>query len=125
MEDIISKFGQPLIFIDDGSHRWDDQINTFENMFTKLKPGGFYVIEDIDTSFLGQLKEAPFQGSSSISTFEYIYKLSRVLCADDRLGEELPYNNFIKDIAPWVGTIEIARRTVIISKKNESGFGPR
>lgn len=35
------------IIIDDGSHRKDHQIKTFENLNSKLSTGGFYIIEDI------------------------------------------------------------------------------
>lgn len=39
------------IIIDDGSHRCDDQQKTISNLFCYLKPGGIYIIEDIDWSF--------------------------------------------------------------------------
>lgn len=35
------------IIIDDGSHRCEDQIITFNYLFGRLKPAGIYVIEDI------------------------------------------------------------------------------
>lgn len=36
------------IVIDDGSHRIDDQLASFEILWPKIKPGGLYVIEDIE-----------------------------------------------------------------------------
>jgi hypothetical protein len=38
------------IIIDDGSHEATDQIKSFEILFQGLKPGGYYVIEDLLTS---------------------------------------------------------------------------
>jgi hypothetical protein len=35
------------IIIDDGSHRADDQIKAFHNLFSILSPNGIYVIEDV------------------------------------------------------------------------------
>ena len=39
------------IFIDDGSHVNLDQIQTFEEVFHHLNPGGLYVVEDTQTSY--------------------------------------------------------------------------
>jgi 23S rRNA U2552 (ribose-2'-O)-methylase RlmE/FtsJ len=35
------------IIIDDGSHEFDDQVNSFKLLWEKMNPGGIYVIEDI------------------------------------------------------------------------------
>jgi hypothetical protein len=39
------------ILIDDGGHRMDQQINTFANVFPKLKMNGVYICEDCHTSY--------------------------------------------------------------------------
>lgn len=39
------------IIIDDGSHRGEDQAKTFNTLFSAVKPGGLYVIEDILCSY--------------------------------------------------------------------------
>lgn len=39
------------IIIDDGSHVMEDQIKTFEYLFTKMNPGGIYIVEDTHTSY--------------------------------------------------------------------------
>jgi len=39
------------IVIDDGSHRTDHQVLSFEVLFQFLSPGGWYVIEDLHTSY--------------------------------------------------------------------------
>lgn len=39
------------IFIDDGSHRFQDQQVTFKEMFPHVQPWGFYACEDIHTSY--------------------------------------------------------------------------
>lgn len=53
-QDFLDSFGasiDPTIVLDDGSHVWSHQIETFKTLFPILRPGGFYVIEDIHTSF--------------------------------------------------------------------------
>ena len=39
------------IFIDDGGHRMQQQIITFEELFDKIQPDGVYVCEDLLTSY--------------------------------------------------------------------------
>lgn len=36
------------IIVDDGSHLVKNQIQTFENLYSKLAPGGIYIIEDVE-----------------------------------------------------------------------------
>jgi hypothetical protein len=40
------------IFIDDGGHYMEQQINTFKAVFPKLKTPGLYICEDTHTSFM-------------------------------------------------------------------------
>jgi hypothetical protein len=36
------------IIIDDGSHKYLDILNNFKNFFKRIKPGGYYIIEDFN-----------------------------------------------------------------------------
>ncbi len=47
----VSDFGPFDLIVDDGSHRGRDQIATFAGLFAAVRPGGFYVIEDMHTSY--------------------------------------------------------------------------
>ena len=40
------------LVIDDGSHRAKDQMASLDTLFPYLAPGGFYIIEDIHTSYM-------------------------------------------------------------------------
>lgn len=42
------------IIIDDGSHLCSHQRKSFDIYWNHLRPGGFYIIEDVHTSFLGE-----------------------------------------------------------------------
>ena len=42
------------VVIDDGSHRGDDIVATFNILFDAIRPGGIYVIEDMHTSYWEQ-----------------------------------------------------------------------
>jgi hypothetical protein len=37
------------IIIDDGWHWYEAQLNTFDNLFSRVKSGGYYIIEDIES----------------------------------------------------------------------------
>ena len=51
LEKTIEKTGKLDIIIDDGSHINEHIIETFKILFPKLKDGGLYVIEDLQTSY--------------------------------------------------------------------------
>ncbi|MBS4041272.1 MAG: class I SAM-dependent methyltransferase [Flavobacteriales bacterium] len=51
LEKISNDIGEFDIIIDDGSHENEHVIKSFEYLFPKLKIGGFYVIEDTQTSY--------------------------------------------------------------------------
>ncbi|MBW8892422.1 MAG: hypothetical protein JF617_09785 [Burkholderiales bacterium] len=122
--DLIAEFGRPTVFVEDGSHRWDHQISIFQTMFPLVVPGGLYIMEDIDTSFQEHLEKAPFDGFSTISAVDYLFKLARVVVGERALKDEKPYDLFISNWASWVGSVDLGRRTSVISKKLQPQGGP-
>ena len=55
------KYGAARVVIDDGSHRWDHQRTALKELFPMVEPGGYYVVEDIHTSY-----EPNFAGKDDI-----------------------------------------------------------
>ena len=51
LESVMEKVLPVTIIIDDGSHISKDVITTFKFLFPKLRKGGWYVVEDIQTSY--------------------------------------------------------------------------
>ena len=39
--------------LDDGSHRRKHQVETFRALWPSIRPGGYFIVEDIHTSFGG------------------------------------------------------------------------
>ncbi len=60
------------ILIDDGSHRVDDQQITLGAAFPFLKPGGYYILEDIHTSLPGQTIDFGLDEDLSNSTYQML-----------------------------------------------------
>lgn len=51
LDGLLAETGVPDIVIDDGSHRCEHVIASFEHLFPGLAPGGVYVVEDTQTSY--------------------------------------------------------------------------
>ena len=52
LDDILDSIGNSIdIIIDDGSHINEHVIGSFQYLFPKLKEGGIYVVEDVQTSY--------------------------------------------------------------------------
>jgi hypothetical protein len=54
LEDVVREYGAPTVVIDDGSHRPQDVIDSFQILFPLLADDGVYAIEDIQTSYWPQ-----------------------------------------------------------------------
>ena len=50
----INKIGVFDIVIDDGGHSMDQQLISLQVLFPAVRPGGYYFVEDLETSFLPQ-----------------------------------------------------------------------
>lgn len=67
----LNELGNFDIIIDDGSHYTADQQKSFEHLFYKqLNPGGFYIVEDLHTSYRKEYV------NSKLNTIEYLDKLA-------------------------------------------------
>ncbi len=51
LESVISQIPLMDIIIDDGGHRMDHQLVSFEMLYMKVKEGGIYLVEDTHTSY--------------------------------------------------------------------------
>lgn len=62
--------GEFDLIIDDGSHESSDMIASFEKMFSRVKSGGVYIIEDTSCSYWADYKKR-----SHISIIDYLKNL--------------------------------------------------
>lgn len=103
------------IVLDDGSHVWSHQILTFETLFSSLRPGGVFIIEDIDTSYGDHV---PHYGrDSTVTAADYLFNLaSHVLAGGQRRLSEEP-DLRLRSIVPDVQSVVVIRRSALIFRR--------
>lgn len=75
----------PTIVIDDGSHRADHIIFTFERLFPALLDGGVYIVEDLSWHF-GE-NAGRWRGGSPIACTDYFLELAKSCLAKSLQGD--------------------------------------
>jgi hypothetical protein len=88
LQSVIDEAGEFDVIIDDGSHINHHQIESFEILFLLLRDGGFYVIEDTQTSYW------PSYGGGNVETSGYENSCMRYFL---RLADELNYGEYLDD----------------------------
>ena len=116
LTEFIQSVGKPFdIIIDDGSHQCAHQITSFEVLFPHVALGGWYVIEDLHTSYwrrfggLGEI-HSPINSASSAMQFllERVHDLNHIgsytgyaditRCSDGQLNNFSLYQKEIDSI---------------------------
>lgn len=108
------------IIIDDGSHRNDHQIFTFEKLFPALREGGVYVIEDTQTSYW------PHEGGASLgkpgeTCMTYFTHLTHYLNACEFLGDAQTHPRMLA-LGEKIGTISFYHNLIFIKKDSQRKF---
>ncbi|WP_075995605.1 class I SAM-dependent methyltransferase [Salaquimonas pukyongi] len=112
--DIVEENGAPTVVVDDGSHRWDHQILAMKTLLPRMAKGGTYICEDIDTSFEGQLAQAPFDGGSEIRTFDYLCEISKVMVAGSAIGSEPVHDEFVREAGSMIRSVTFIPKSCIL-----------
>lgn len=68
--------------IDDASHIWTHQILAFRNLFSSVRQGGVFIVEDLCTSF-GNMRHDYGLGFDQKDAVSYFLALSRCVCGTD------------------------------------------
>ncbi|HLR76746.1 MAG TPA: CmcI family methyltransferase [Balneolaceae bacterium] len=68
---VVNKIGELDIIIDDGSHKNEHVIKTFEILFPLMKDGGIYVVEDTQTSYWKEYGGSSEELKSANTTMNY------------------------------------------------------
>ncbi len=76
LDSMVQEVGKVDIVIDDGSHRNDHVLFTFQHLFPHLAEHGFYVIEDTQTSYWEALGGNPVDRNDLSTTMGYFKSLT-------------------------------------------------
>jgi cephalosporin hydroxylase len=100
------------LIVDDGSHIWDHQIVTLRTVFPFVKPGGYYILEDIDTSY--GLHIPNFKGRGEISAAKYLQRIADFMVGDAVIDISDERDAFVRVYARRLEFIAFSRRTALI-----------
>ena len=120
-DDIVKKYGDIFVIIDDASHAWSDQRISFETFWPYLESGGFYIVEDLECGAEGAY--APPKILDAQPFYEYAKDRMDILrWAPDRYPAKNRYQfaqlpDFIKEIELSLDMLVSVPGAVIFRKK--------
>lgn len=116
LEELVALHGPFDIIIDDGSHVVSHVRQSFNSLFGHVKDGGWYVIEDLQTSYWEKFGGTSTQGTSP-TTIDLLRKL-----IDHLHYEELDVIGYTpNDLDRSVVAVEVTRNIAFIRKgRNEA-----
>ena len=105
---------RPLVVLDDGSHRWKHQIDTFRALWPSIRPGGYFIVEDIHTSF-GSDYAKTYGSEDGTTAFDYVAGIARGVVAGPRAAA--PADDFEAHCRETIESVVMLQHSVIIKKK--------
>jgi hypothetical protein len=103
------------IIVDDGSHYWNHQITSLKYLYPFVKPKGYYIIEDINTSF-GSYVES-HRRDATVSAYQYVQKLTEYVTAGQQLDCALEEDPFLRTFAGRTEFIAFHCATVLLRSR--------
>lgn len=122
LDDFVEKIGADFdIIVDDGSHVPAHQILTLNKLWKVLKPGGVYIIEDIETSYWGKSSVYGYKfNSNKMSTIKKSMKFIDFINAE--FNNKKSKNDYTQDINNEIEMISFSYNCVILIKKDFTSF---
>jgi len=111
------------LVVDDGSHQWNHQITSFRYLYPHVRPGGYYILEDLVTSYGTYVPT--YQGISTISTATYLQRMSDYLVGDSVLAGQPEEDAFLRAAAAATEFIAYHKFTSLMRRKGnvQQSFG--
>jgi hypothetical protein len=104
----------PRIISDDGSHRSQHVLFTFETLFPALEPGGYYLVEGI-RSLQPPARDVRRTGQNLVDPIDYFFDLARTVMTG-QLDPALDWG-FRGYARNWIDEVLIHRHCCIVRKK--------
>jgi autotransporter strand-loop-strand O-heptosyltransferase len=107
LQNVVNSLGSCRIIIDDGSHNPEHQIKSFYFLFKNLlESGGYYVIEDIETSYWDPLSSLYGYEIGHLNIIDHFTKLNHQL--------NHKYNNLVDNLG--IESIKFSPNSITIKK---------
>jgi len=119
LDKVVREIGKIDFIIDDGSHRSEHILFTFEHLFPHLADGGIYVVEDTQTSYWAEWGGNEVDRNDLNTSMGYFKSLTDGLNWEDLRGDYQPtyFDQNIKSIAFY--------HNMIVIKKGVNSEGTR
>ena len=109
------------VILDDGSHVPEHQILTINKLWDLVKPGGIYIIEDIETSYWKKSKIYGYRFNARRQGIMHEFsKLIHVI--NSEFSKSKNQNSLIKKFGQEVEMLTFAQNCIIIVKKDYQNF---
>ena len=109
------------VILDDGSHVPEHQILTINKLWNLVKPGGIYIIEDIETSYWKKSKIYGYRFNARRQGIMHEFsKLIDVI--NSEFSKIKNQNSLIKKFSQEVEMLTFAQNCIIIVKKDYQNF---
>jgi predicted O-methyltransferase YrrM len=109
----VASLGPFDLVLDDGSHFWRHQILTFQILAPAVRPGGFYVLEDLDTSY-GHYARTYGGG---ISAAAYLHKLCDWIVGYRQMSDDRKIDPHLRAIWPTIDSVVFWRGTALMQRR--------
>jgi len=110
------------LIIDDGSHIPMHQLTTFKHLFPTLRPGGLYILEDVETSYMagnstiyGYPLSAGIEAPPGVSAVNKFLELVHVVNRKHFLAPDL--TAFGKEVDSTVAKVSFVDNAIFIEKQ--------
>lgn len=98
LRELVAQTGPLDIVVDDGSHRPEHIIATFEALFPEVKAGGFYAVEDLQTSYWPDFGGDP-DVEAPHTSMNFLKRLADAVNWQEIPGrEEGPYDRWVRGV---------------------------
>ena len=109
------------VILDDGSHVPEHQILTINKLWDLVKPGGIYIIEDIETSYWKKSKIYGYRFNARRQGIMHEFsKLIDVI--NSEFSKSKNQNSLIKKFGQEIEMLTFAQNCIIIVKKDYQNF---
>jgi hypothetical protein len=120
LADLADEFAPFDVVVDDGSHIWVHQILTLQTLLAHVKPGHFFIVEDLNTSYGRYVEDYGKPGTISASAF-VLGLADRVLGGAEPAAGSDAADKRLARLAPLVASATFAKHTSILQRTGATG----